>query len=230
MSTILASLTNDIETRLAGMLFEVANVDTHLLPQIEARFGKEVLDLVESVFKLIRMRELTFSQQEPVRGKVATQQAMAQVETLRKMLFAMATDMRVVLVRLASRLSLLRHFAEQKLESQLVHDHARETLDLYSPLANRLGIGQLKWELEDLSFRFLEPEAYKRIAKMLEEKRVSRESFVDQAIRRLKSELDTAGIQAQVFGRPKHIYSYLEQDEGQIGRFFRCVRCARLSG
>jgi GTP pyrophosphokinase len=215
VSTILASLTNDSETRLAGMLFEVANVDSHLLPQVEVRFGKDVLDLVEGVHKLIRLRELTIGQQEPGRGKVAAQQAMAQVETLRKMLLAMATDMRVVLVRLASRLSVLRHFAEQKLQSQLVHDYARETLDLYTPLANRLGIGQLKWELEDLSFRFLEPEAYKRIAKMLEEKRVSRESFVDVAIRRLKSELDAAGIVAQVFGRPKHIYSIWNKMKGK---------------
>lgn len=215
VATILSSLTGDVETRLAGLLFEVASIDPKLLAQLETRFGKDVFDLVDGVHKLIRLRELTIGQQEVGRGKNAAQQAMAQIETLRKMLLAMATDMRVVLVRLASRLTVLRYFAETKLENQLVHDFARETLELYTPLANRLGIGQLKWELEDLSFRFMEPEAYKRIAKMLEEKRISRESFVDGAIRRLKSELDAAGIEAQVFGRPKHIYSIWNKMRGK---------------
>jgi GTP pyrophosphokinase len=215
VATILSSLTGDVETRLAGLLFEVASIDPQLLGQIETRFGKDVFDLIDGVHKLIRLRELTIGQQEVGRGKNAAQQAMAQIETLRKMLLAMASDMRVVLVRLASRLTVLRYFAETKLENQLVHDFARETLELYTPLANRLGIGQLKWELEDLSFRFMEPEAYKRIAKMLEEKRISRESFVDGAIRRLKSELDAAGIEAQVFGRPKHIYSIWNKMRGK---------------
>ena len=93
--------------------------------------------------------------------------------------------------------------------------YGRETLDLYAPLANRLGIWQLKWELEDLSFRFLEPETYKRIAKMLEEKRMMREGFVQSAIARLKTELAAAGIKAEVFGRPKHIYSIWNKMRGK---------------
>ncbi|MEN9868996.1 MAG: hypothetical protein RL748_4586 [Pseudomonadota bacterium] len=215
VACIVASLTSDVETRLAGLLFEVATINMPLTAQIEARFGKDVADLVAGVHKLIRMRQLTLGQQEVGRGKNAAQQALAQIETLRKMLLAMASDMRVVLVRLASRLAVLRYFAEQKLQNQVVHDYARETLDLYSPLANRLGIGQLKWELEDLSFRFLQPDNYKRIAKMLEEKRVSRESFVDGAIRRLKAELVAAEIDAEVFGRPKHIYSIWNKMRGK---------------
>lgn len=215
VAAILSSLTSDVETRLAGLLFEVPTHAPHLTAEIETRFGKEVFDLVDGVHKLIRLRELTVGQQEVGRGKNAAQQALAQIETLRKMLLAMATDMRVVLVRLASRLTVLRYFAEMKLQNQMVHDYARETLELYTPLANRLGIGQLKWELEDLSFRFTEPEAYKRIAKMLEEKRVSRETFVESAIKRLKSELDAAGIEAQVFGRPKHIYSIWNKMRGK---------------
>jgi GTP pyrophosphokinase len=215
VACIVASLTSDVETRLAGLLFEVATINMPLTEKIESQFGKDVADLVAGVHKLIRMRQLTLGQQEVGRGKNAAQQALAQIETLRKMLLAMASDMRVVLVRLASRLAVLRYFAEQKLQNQVVHDYARETLDLYSPLANRLGIGQLKWELEDLSFRFLEPEAYKRIAKMLEEKRMSRESFVDSAIRRLKAELVAAEIEAEVFGRPKHIYSIWNKMRGK---------------
>lgn len=215
VACIVASLTSDVETRLAGLMFEVATINMPLTEKIESQFGKDVSDLVAGVHKLIRMRQLTLGQQEVGRGKNAAQQALAQIETLRKMLLAMASDMRVVLVRLASRLAVLRYFAEQKLQNQVVHDYAKETLDLYSPLANRLGIGQLKWELEDLSFRFLQPEAYKRIAKMLEEKRMSRESFVDSAIRRLKAELVAAEIEAEVFGRPKHIYSIWNKMRGK---------------
>ena len=131
------------------------------------------------------------------------------------MLLAMASDMRVVLVRLASRVTTLRYFAELKLENERTYQYARETLDLYAPLANRLGVWQLKWELEDLAFRFLEPATYKRIAKMLEEKRLEREGFVERAISRLKSELSAAGIKADVFGRPKHIYSIWNKMRGK---------------
>jgi GTP pyrophosphokinase len=139
----------------------------------------------------------------------------AQVETLRKMLLAMASDMRVVLVRLASCVTTLRYFAEIKLFNEMTCAYGRETLDLYAPLANRLGIWQLKWELEDLSFRFIEPDTYKRIAKMLEEKRMMREGFVTSAIARLQSEMAAAGIQAEVFGRPKHIYSIWNKMRGK---------------
>jgi GTP pyrophosphokinase len=139
----------------------------------------------------------------------------AQVETLRKMLLAMASDMRVVLVRLASCVTTLRYFAEIKLFNEMTCAYGRETLDLYAPLANRLGIWQLKWELEDLSFRFIEPDTYKRIAKMLEEKRMMREGFVTSAIARLQSEMAAAGIQAEVFGRPKHIYSIWNKMKGK---------------
>ena len=97
----------------------------------------------------------------------------------------------------------------------MTHAYGRETLDLYAPLANRLGIWQLKWELEDLSFRFIEPDTYKRIAKMLEEKRMMREGFVQSSIARLQDELAAAGIKAEVFGRPKHIYSIWNKMRGK---------------
>jgi GTP pyrophosphokinase len=215
VASTLAQLNTDAPTRIASLLFELPVINPKAAEGIDARFGKEVVDLVTGTRQLIRLRELTSGQQAVVHGKNATQKAVAQIETLRKMLLAMASDMRVVLVRLASRVTTLRYFAEQKLENEMTHRTARETLDLYAPLANRLGIWQLKWELEDLSFRFLEPESYKRIAKMLEEKRLEREDFVEKAILRLRSELANAGIKAEVFGRPKHIYSIWNKMRGK---------------
>ncbi|QJE01702.1 bifunctional (p)ppGpp synthetase/guanosine-3',5'-bis(diphosphate) 3'-pyrophosphohydrolase [Massilia forsythiae] len=211
----LALLRSDAETRMAGLLFELAVVDPAHAAQIEDRFGKDVAAMVHGVQQLIRLRDLTANQAPVGRGKNAAQEAKAQVETLRKMLLAMASDMRVVLVRLASCVTSLRWFAEQKRFDAVTHDYGREVLDLYAPLANRLGIFQLKWELEDLAFRMMEPETYKRIAKMLEEKRMLRESFVQSAITRLQDELAAAGIKAEVSGRPKHIYSIYKKMRGK---------------
>jgi GTP pyrophosphokinase len=218
VAVTLASLATDAETRIAGLLFELPIIDAKAAEQIAARFGEESAALVDRIRQLMRLHEMTFGQHRAAFGKSdknTAQQAAAQVETLRKMLLAMASDMRVVLVRLASRLTTLRYFADNKLQNDRTCQYARETFDLYSPLANRLGVWQLKWELEDLSFRFLEPEAYKRIASMLEEKRVGREQFVNSAIARLKSELAAAGIKAEVSGRPKHIYSIWNKMRGK---------------
>ena len=218
VASTLAFLRSDAETRIAGLMFEMTVIEPAAAAGLETRFGREVTDLVTGVRQLIRLRDMTVGQggQQPVgRGKVAAQQAVAQVETLRKMLLAMASDMRVMLVRLASCVTTLRYFADQRLFNDMTRDYGRETMDLYAPLANRLGIWQLKWELEDLSFRFLEPETYKRIAKMLEEKRMMREGFVQSAITRLQNELAAAGIAAEVFGRPKHIYSIWSKMRGK---------------
>jgi GTP pyrophosphokinase len=211
VASTLAFLRSDVETRIAGLVFELTLLDADTAPGIEPRFGKEVGELVTGVRQLIRLRELTQSAPGSAgRSKTAVQQAVAQVESLRKMLLAMATDMRVVLVRLASCCATLRYFADIKLFNEMTRAYGRETLDLYAPLANRLGIWQIKWELEDLSFRFIEPETYKRVAKMLEEKRMLRESFVSSSIERLQSEL------------------HLEQDARQRPGLRGTVRCARL--
>lgn len=218
----LASLNTDAETRIAGLLFELPIIDDKAADQIEERFGAEIAGLVDHIRQLMRLHEMTFGQHKAVfdrTDKASSQQATAQVETLRKMLLAMASDMRVVLVRLASRLTTLRYFADNKLQNERTCQYARETFDLYAPLANRLGVWQLKWELEDLSFRFLEPQTYKRIASMLEEKRLGREQFVNSAIGRLKSELAAAGIKAEVTGRPKHIYSIWNKMRGKSLEF-----------
>jgi GTP pyrophosphokinase len=215
VASTLASLSSDAETRIAALVFELAMHDPEAAAGLETRFGQEVADLVGGVRQLIRLRDMTVGQQAVGRGKNAAQQAVAQVETLRKMLLAMASDMRVVLVRLASCVTTLRYFSEIKLLNDMTRAYGRETLDLYAPLANRLGIWQLKWELEDLSFRFIEPETYKRIARMLEEKRMRREGFVQSAITRLQNELAAAGIEAEVSGRPKHIYSIWNKMRGK---------------
>lgn len=215
VASVLSQLEIDADTRIAALLFELTAIDPVAAEKIEERFGKEVRDLVNGVHQLMRLHEVTFMQQGATRNKNAAQEASAQLEVLRKMLLAMASDMRVVLIRLGTRVTTLRYFSEQKLTNERARQYARETFDLYAPLANRLGVWQLKWELEDLSFRFLEPEAYRRIASLLEEKRVERENFVENAIKRLQAEMAAAGIKAEVFGRPKHIYSIWTKIRGK---------------
>jgi GTP pyrophosphokinase len=218
-ATVLSQLETDADTRIATLLAELPLIDADTAKKIEERFGKEIGDLVGGVRQLMRLHEVTFVQQDAVRSKNAAQEATAQLEVVRKMLLAMATDMRVVLARLAMRLTTLRYFADNKLDNDRSKQYARETFDLYAPLANRLGVWQLKWELEDLSFRFLDPQAYKSIASLLEEKRVEREAFVANSIERLKSEMAAAGIKAEVYGRPKHIYSIWNKLRGKSIEF-----------
>ncbi len=223
----LAALKTDADTRVAGMLFELPAIAPDVVAQIEPRFGKEVADMVTGIRQLMRLHEGMFTRQE--QGKVQLSAA-GQLEALRKMTLAMASDMRVVLVRLTSRLTTLRWFAETRADNEFALHYARETFELYAPLANRLGVWQLKWELEDLSFRFSEPQNYKTVAKMLEEKRVEREQFVDGSIERLKAELSAAGIRAEVYGRPKHIYSIWNKMRGKEIDFSRLhdVRAFRV--
>lgn len=215
VASTLAMLKTDVDTRIAGLLFELSEINPLAAEKIEIMFGKEIAGLVAGVRRLMRLREATLIQHDVGRGKDEAERSASQMEVLRKMVLAMANDMRVVLVRLASRVTTLRYFAECKRDDGAAQQFASETMDLYAPLANRLGIWQLKWELEDLSFRFLEPEQYKRIAKMLEEKRVERESFVVSAIARLEQELTAVGIHAEVTGRPKHIYSIWKKMRGK---------------
>ena len=136
-----------------------------------------------------------------------------QAETVRKMLLGFSRDVRVVLLRLASRLQTLRYYAASK--RPVSPTLAREALHVFAPLANRLGIWQLKWELEDLSFRFLEPDTYRQIAKNLDEKRAEREIYMEQLRERLESELRAYSISATVQGRPKHIYSIVKKMRGK---------------
>ncbi|MBC3812264.1 RelA/SpoT family protein [Undibacterium aquatile] len=219
VASTLAMLRTDIDSRIAALLFELPELSPIAAEQIEVRYGQEIADLVSGIRRLMKLRETALTHHDVGHGKDAAEKAAAQMETLRKMMLAMATDMRVVLIRLASRVTTLRYFAECKREDSATQQYASETMNLYAPLANRLGVWQLKWELEDLSFRFLEPAQYKRIAKMLEEKRVERESFVATALARLTSELKNAGIKGEVSGRPKHIYSIWKKMKGKSVNF-----------
>jgi GTP pyrophosphokinase len=216
---ILEALRVDEATRLAGVLFGPGKALA--LDEIESRFGTEVRVLVEGMRELLRLKDLTLKADAPSTGE--------ELETLRRMTLAMASDIRVVLIRLASRLQTLRHHARTKTSpAQAV---ARETLEVLAPLANRLGLGQLKWELEDLAFRFLEPELYRGIARQLEERRLEREQFVAGAVERLRAALREAGVVAEVSGRPKHLYSIYNKmrskdlgfDEVQDLRAFRVL-------
>ncbi|MFN7780728.1 MAG: RelA/SpoT family protein [Betaproteobacteria bacterium] len=197
MVAIVAPLRNDADLLAAAYLFGAHDVLRDADDWLRGRFGDAVAELVADLRQLMRLSERT----RPHGAADATGQA----EALRKMLLAMCNDLRVVLLRLASRLQTLRWCAATKRTG--IESFARETLALYAPLANRLGIWQLKWELEDLAFRFLEPETYKRVARWLEEKRIEREGFIAQAQTDVQASLAQAGIDAQISGRPKHIYS-----------------------
>jgi GTP pyrophosphokinase len=208
MALIAASLRLDAETRIAAILFAVADYLENPFDHLTEHFSRAVAELVDGLRKLNGLRLLT-----RMTAKATAPEIRAQTEVLRKMLLAMVADIRVVLLRLASRTQTLRFFTEQPLEQRT--DIARESLDIYAPLANRLGVWQLKWELEDLSFRFLEPETYKRIAKMLDERRSEREEFIRNAIETLERELAAAGIKGEVNGRPKHIFSIYNKMRGK---------------
>ncbi len=208
MAVIIAGLKLDAESRIAAMLFAIPSYDEHGVARIEEKFGKPAAHLVAGVSRLDRLRPITkgFVAANIEAGEVNPAEVKAQVEVLRKMLLAMVEDIRVVLLRLASRTQTLRFYAANP--DDLRVQVARETLELYSPLANRLGVWELKWELEDLSFRFIHPDTYKKIAKMLDEKRSEREQFIVEAVARVRQELAAVGVEkAEIYGRPKHIYS-----------------------
>jgi GTP pyrophosphokinase len=208
MALILVGLKLDADCRLAALLFAVPTYDEHGNEHIEERFGPAAAQLVGGITRLNRLRPIAngFVAHSVESGEDNPVEMKAQIEVLRKMLLAMVEDIRVVLLRLASRTQTLRHYAVN--DDPLRFQVARETLEIYSPLANRLGVWELKWELEDLSFRFLHPDIYKKIAKQLDEKRGEREQFITDAVARLRQELDAVGItKAEIYGRPKHIYS-----------------------
>ncbi|MCA8484536.1 bifunctional (p)ppGpp synthetase/guanosine-3',5'-bis(diphosphate) 3'-pyrophosphohydrolase [Burkholderia multivorans] len=215
-AAIMRTLNVDPPAMQAAALFALTPHLSDPERELTERFGDEVARLVADVRKLLRLGTVSLRAAQhaaPEAGRDAAQQRRAQIEALRKMLLAFAQDIRVVLIRLASRLQSLRYYAAAKLEPP--PEVARETLEIYAPLANRLGIWQLKWELEDLAFRFEDPITYKRIAKLLDEKRAEREAYVAQAIERLQQELAAANVQADVSGRPKHIYSIWRKMRGK---------------
>src|SRR2546426_549433 len=215
LAASLASIGLDAPGRAAGILFAAPK---HLggVDALRERFGEEIAGLAAGVEKLYQLRVAT-------RGNPHEQN-----EVLRKMVLGMVEDVRVVLIRLASRTQTLRFFSKNTSPERV--SYARETLDIYSPLANRLGVWQLKWELEDLSFRYLEPEVYKRIAQMLDERRVERQQYIARTIATLARELEEVGAKAEITGRPKHIYSIWNKMRSKSLDFSEVydVRAARI--
>lgn len=195
VALILHGLGVDATTLVAALLSDPRLRNQLDEKTIEEHYGKTVANLVNNVNWLN-----TFNVYSPEFTSKPDQ-----AETLRRMLLAMVDDVRAVLIKLAFRVQRLRILPHEDYEVRLTI--AQETLDIYSPLANRLGIGQLKWELEDLAFRYLEPQLYKKISKSLTESRAEREAYLVNFISELSSEFDKHGIHAEIHGRPKHIYS-----------------------
>ena len=190
----------DLETRLAALCMGLPYILPDWPEKLGGLLGEKAIHLIAGVYKLDRLHIDTHLNAET--GQKAIQN---QVEVLRKMLLGMVEDVRGVILLLASRTQTLRYYTQHPGPAR--DAFAKECMAVYASLANRLGVWQLKWELEDLSFRFLEPETYKQIAKMLDERRIERESFIAQAIQKLKGALAELGVTAEVYGRPKHIYS-----------------------
>jgi len=206
----LAELQLDASSLAAALLHDVPENCGIAISEIEAKFGSEVAKLVDGTTKLSK---LSWSGE----GVAASE---LQVENLRKMLVAMAEDLRVVFIKLADRLHNMRTL--DALSSEKRRSIAQETLEIYAPLTHRLGIWELKWQLEDLSFRYLEPRKYRQIAKLIAARRTQREELVARIIQILGGEFDGVGLKAEVSGRPKHIYSIYQKIEkySALGRDF----------
>ncbi|HDN81081.1 MAG: GTP diphosphokinase [Chloroflexi bacterium] len=199
---ILSDLRLDPATIAAGLLHDVVE-DTILdVDDIRAEFGEEVARLVDGVTKLEKMEKDRLQARELSR-------AYEQAESIRKMFLAMVDDVRVVLIKLADRLHNMRTLGS--LPEHKRRRIAQETLEIFAPLANRLGIWKIKWELEDLAFRYLEPDKYKEIAMKLDQRRKDRERYIAKVIETLQKRLKEAGIEAEITGRPKHIYSIYQK-------------------
>ncbi|MEE8346437.1 MAG: HD domain-containing protein, partial [Dehalococcoidia bacterium] len=199
----IASLQLDADTIAAALLHDVQEDCGVANAEIEKRFGTEVAKLVEGVTKLGQIPWETV--------EVATRDDHIQAENLRKMFLAMAQDLRVVIIKLADRLHNMLTLKALPPDDQL--RISRETMEVYAPLASRLGIWEMKWQLEDLAFRHLDPDRYKFIAGMLDAKRDARERQVARVTEFLGEELEKQGVKADVQGRAKHIYSIYQKIE-----------------
>ncbi|MBL8162976.1 MAG: GTP diphosphokinase [Anaerolineae bacterium] len=200
---MLADMKLDAEAIAAALMHDLVEDTNITLEEIRNEFGSGVARIVDGVTKL---KNLPIKVDSNKRGKAADKE----LEYFRKMLLAMGDDVRIVLVKLADRLHNMRTLGYMSVDKQ--RQKAQETLDIFAPLANRLGIWQIKWELEDLSFRYLEPEKYKAIAKALDERRVDREDYLSDVTQSLKEALKNYGLtKVSISGRPKHIYSIFKK-------------------
>lgn len=186
----------DADTIAAALLHDVTEDCGVPADEIEARFGPEVAKLVDGVTKLNKLSRRT---------RTGETKSSVQAENLRKMLLATAEDLRVIIIKLSDRLHNMRTLGALPADKRRAI--ARETLEIYAPLAHRLGVAQVKWQLEDLAFRYLEPRSYHKVARLVAGKRDTRERFIAEISEKLSKELEKAGVEARVSGRPKHIYS-----------------------
>ncbi|MBP3866215.1 MAG: bifunctional (p)ppGpp synthetase/guanosine-3',5'-bis(diphosphate) 3'-pyrophosphohydrolase [Eggerthellaceae bacterium] len=195
VAIILASLHMDVETITAALLHDTIEDTDVTRDDVVEKFGEDVAALVEGVTKITKIEVGTLSDE--------------QAATIRKMLVAMNKDIRVIVIKLADRLHNMRTLGSLREDRRIFK--ARETLEIYAPIAHRLGINSIKWELEDLSFFYLEPAKYKQVAKMITESRAEREEYLHKVLDILKAEMDKVGIDAQVMGRPKHLFSIYQK-------------------
>ena len=210
----LADLRLDANALSAALLHDVLEDCDVTFAELSMEFGSDVAGLVDGVTKLTKAEVMGDSQFLPGSQSAFEETSLediAQAETLRKMLMAMAEDVRVVLIKLADRLHNMRTVGS--LPQIRREAMAKETLEIYAPLAHRLGIWEIKWMLEDLSFQQIDPDAYKQISLRLNSKRGKREEYISKVVEIVKSELDKAGITADIYGRPKHIYSIHKKSE-----------------
>lgn len=191
VASMLADMEMDLPSVIAGMLHDVVEDTPVTLVQIQEMFGAEIAYLVDGVTKLKRIPTSTKEE--------------LQAENLRKMFLSMASDIRVILIKLVDRLHNMRTLQYVNTDSQITK--ARETLEIYTPLAHRLGMTKIKWELEDLCFKYLEPEAYEELEGQIHQKREEQESYIQRVLDTIRGKLEEAGITAFLDGRPKHFYS-----------------------
>ena len=210
VAAILKSIGGSEAMQAASYLVYACKHLTKPLELITKAFGAHYAELALETTKLVQVQEQARAAKAAAQLENGTK---AQLETVRKMLLAFSRDLRVVMLRLASRLQTLRYCALSKQAASFALAH--ESLHVFAPLANRLGIWQIKWEMEDLAFRFLEPETYKKTAQLLDEKRVEREQFMEGLRAELERGLNKSGVPALVQGRPKHIYSIVKKMRGK---------------
>ncbi len=203
VALILAELHMDTATLKAALLHDTVEDSEVTLAEVRTLFGDEVAELVDGVTKLGKIEFESLSE--------------AQSNNLRKMLIAMAKDIRVILIKLADRLHNMRTLSALPEPRRI--EKARETMEIYAPLAHRLGISSIKWELEDLAFYYLEPHKFHQVSRMVAESRKAREDYLQQVIDQLREELEAIGVKARISGRPKHLYS-VYQKMSQKGKDF----------
>lgn len=200
MAQILIGLDLDQDAIIAAILYRSVREEKLEIETVEKEFGATVAKLIRGVAQMAAIS----ATHRPFQGSVLGQ-SQGQIDNVRKMLVTMIDDVRVVLIKLAERTCAIRAVKEASEDKR--HRVAREVFDIYAPLAHRLGIGYIKWELEDLSFRYLHSSAYKKIAKLLDERRLDRDQFIERVTDKIKLELENAHIEGDVAGRSKHIYS-----------------------